>query len=172
MEIADIFVDAFTRVKEGVEAALAGLTDAELTYRADPQANTVAWLVWHLTRVEDDHICGVAGTEQAWTADGWCDRFGLPFDKGAHGYGHTSEDVGKVNVSAELLLEYRAAVSERTLTYVKGLKAADLDRVVDTRWDPPVTLGVRLVSVVEDEFQHLGQVGFVRGLVQRRAQSS
>jgi uncharacterized damage-inducible protein DinB len=171
VEIADIFVDAFTRVNEGVNAALEGLADAELTYRADPEANTIAWLVWHLTRVEDDHICGVAGTEQAWTAGGWYDRFGLPFDKSAHGYGQTHEEVAEVRVGADLLRGYRAAVSERTLEYVKGLKGADLDRVVDTRWDPPVTLGVRLVSVVEDEFQHLGQVGFVRGVV-LRAKSS
>ena len=169
MEIADIFVDAFTRIKEAVDATLAGLGEEELTFRADGEANSIAWLVWHMTRVEDDHICDVAGTEQAWTAGGWFDRFGLPFDKGAHGYGHTSAEVAQVRVSAELLGGYRAAVSHRTLEYVKGLQGPDLDRVVDRRWDPPVTLGVRLVSVIEDEFQHLGQAGFVRGLVQRRA---
>jgi hypothetical protein len=41
---------------------------------------------------------------------------------------------------------------------------ADLDRVVDKRWDPPVTLGVRLVSVVDDDAQHVGQAAYVRGL--------
>jgi len=172
MEIADIFVDAFTRIEEAWTRALEGLADAELTFRADPEANTIAWLVWHLTRVEDDHVSDVAGTEQAWTAEGWYDRFGLPFDKRAHGYGQTSEEVAKVKVGIDLLRDYRVAVSARTLEYVKGLKAGDLDRVVDTRWDPPVTLGVRLVSVVEDEFQHLGQVGFLRGIVGRRAKSS
>jgi hypothetical protein len=171
VEIADIFVDAFTRIEEGVEAALEGLADAELTFRADPEANTIAWLVWHLTRVEDDHVSDVAGIEQAWTAEGWYDRFGLPFDKRAHGYGQTTDDVAKVRVGVDLLRDYRAAVSARALEYVKGLKAADLDRVVDTRWDPPVTLGVRLVSVIEDEFQHLGQMGFLRGIVERRAKS-
>ncbi len=81
MEIADIFEDAFARIEQGVEAALDGLTGPDLTYRADPEANTIAWLAWHLTRVEDDHVSDVAGTEQAWTAEGWYDRFGLPFDK-------------------------------------------------------------------------------------------
>ena len=103
MEIADIFVDAFTRIKEGVDATLAGLGDAELTFRADAEANSIAWLVWHMTRVEDDHICEVAGTQQAWTAGGWYDRFGLPFDQAAHGYGHTSAEVAPVRASAELL---------------------------------------------------------------------
>jgi hypothetical protein len=125
-----------------------------------------------MTRVEDDHICEVAGTEQVWTAEGWFERFGLPFDKRAHGYGHSSEEVAQVRVSADLLRGYRAAVSRRTLEFVKGVSAMDLDRVVDRRWDPPVTLGVRLLSVVEDEFQHIGQAAFVRGLVLRRAKSS
>ncbi len=172
MEIADIFVDAFTRIKEGADATLEGLGEAELTLRADAQAISIAWLVWHLTRVEDDHVSDVAGSEQAWTAEGWSERFGLPFDKRAHGYGHSSEEVAQVRVGADLLRGYRAAVSRRTLEFVKGLRPGDLDRVVDRRWDPPVTLGVRLVSVVEDEFQHIGQAAFVRGLVLRRAKSS
>jgi len=172
VDIADIFGDAFTRIKEGVDATLEGLGEAELTFRADAEANSIAWLVWHMTRVEDDHVCDVAGTEQAWTAEGWFERFGLPFDKAAHGYGHNSEEVAQVKVSADLLRGYRAAVSRRTLEFVKGVSAGDLDRVVDRRWDPPVTLGVRLVSVVEDEFQHIGQAAFVRGLVLRRAKSS
>ncbi len=111
MEIADIFVDAFTRIEEGVDAALEGLADAELTFRADPEANTIAWLVWHLTRVEDDHVSDVAGTEQAWTAEGWYDRFGLPFDKRAHGYGQTSEEVAKVKVGIDLLRATTASPS-------------------------------------------------------------
>jgi uncharacterized damage-inducible protein DinB len=172
VEIADVFVDAFTRLKEAVHATLEGLDEEQLAFRADGEANSIAWLLWHLTRVEDDHVCDVAGVEQAWTAGGWFDRFGLPFDRGAHGYGHTSDEVAQVRASADLLSGYHDAVSAATIDYVKGLRAADLDRVVDRRWDPPVTLGVRLVSVVEDEFQHIGQAGFVRGLVERGAKSS
>jgi hypothetical protein len=172
VEIADILVDAYRRVREGADAVLEGLGEAELTFRADAEANSIAWLVWHMTRVEDDHICDVVGTEQAWTAGGWYERSGLPFDKAAHGYGHTSEEVAQVRLGADFLRGYRAAVSQQTLEYVKGLKVSDLDRVVDRRWDPPVTLGVRLVSVIEDEFQHIGQAAFVRGLVLRGAKAS
>ena len=150
---------------------LGGLGEDELTYRADAEANSIAWLVWHMTRVEDDHVCDVAGIEQAWTAGGWYDRSGAPFDRAAHGYGHSSEDVAQVKVGADFLRGYRAAVSRQTLEYVKNLTGADLDRVVDRRWDPPVTLGVRLVSVVDDELEHLGQASFVRGLVLRSQRS-
>ena len=138
-----------------------------LTWRADADANSIAWLVWHLTRIQDDHVADVAGVEQQWLADGWYDRFGLPFGPEAHGYGQTSDEVGQVDVDAELLGGYFDAVDAATTRYVTGLRADDLDRIVDERWDPPVTLGVRLVSVVDDDIAHAGQAAFVRGLAER-----
>ena len=146
--------------------------EAELAFRADGEANSIAWLIWHLTRVQDDHICDVAGTEQAWTAGGWADRFALALDRSATGYGHKPAEVALVRASAGLLSGYHDAVSQATIEFVKGLRGDDMDRVVDRRWDPPVTLVVRLVSVVEDDFQHIGQAGFVRGLVQRGVRSA
>ncbi|HEX3813623.1 MAG TPA: DUF664 domain-containing protein [Mycobacteriales bacterium] len=164
---ADLLIDAFGRIRGVVERAVAGLTADQLSYRADAEANSIAWLVWHLTRVQDDHIADAAGIEQVWTAQGWADRFGLPFDVSATGYGHGTPDVAAVRVSADLLTGYLDAVHEQTVRYVKGLGDADFDRVVDTNWDPPVTLGVRLVSVISDDLQHAGQAAFVRGLAER-----
>ena len=168
MNTADILGDAFGRIREAVHQAVTGLTPDQLAYRADAEANPVAWLVWHLTRVQDDHVAQVAGTGQAWTEAGWAERFGLPLDPRDTGYGHGQDQVAAVRSSAELLIGYYDAVHERTLRYVAGLSDADLDRVVDTRWDPPVTLGVRLVSVIADDLQHAGQAAFVRGIVERR----
>ena len=126
--------------------------------------------MWHLTRVQDDHVAEVAGVEQAWTAQGFDAAFGSPFPVEDVGYGQSSHEVGKLNVpSAETLLAYHDAVHELTLGYVGGLTDEDFDRVVDTRWDPPVTLGVRLVSVVNDTLQHVGQAAYVRGILLREA---
>lgn len=168
MEIHELLLDAYGRPHERVPEVVEGLTTEELAYRPDADANSIAWLVWHLARVEDDHIAGAAGHEQAWTVEGWADRFGLPFPVTAHGYGHSSEDVAKVVVPGELLVGYHDAVHARSVAFLSGLRPADLDRVVDDRWDPPVTLGVRLVSVVDDAAQHIGQAAYVRGLVERR----
>ncbi|MFV6032623.1 mycothiol transferase [Streptomyces sp. NPDC056264] len=165
---AGLLVDSFGRVRESVHEAVEGLTEDELAARADPDANSIAWLVWHLTRIQDDHLAGAFGTDQLWDADGWRDRFGLPFGKGATGYGQTSAQVGKVRAPADLLLGYHDAVHARTLDLVRSVTNADLDRVVDAAWDPPVTLGVRLVSVIADALQHAGQAAFVRGVVERR----
>ncbi len=168
MNIDAVLADALSRVRDGVPRIVEGLSEDDLAWRPDPEANSIAWLVWHLTRVADDHVAEVAGTEQVWTSGGWYERFGLPFPAAAHGYGHSSADVAAVRVPSGLLAGYHDAVAEAVLAYVGTLTPSDLDRVVDEGWDPPVTLGVRLVSVVNDASQHLGQAAYVRGLLERR----
>jgi hypothetical protein len=168
MDVSDLLTDALGRVREQLPDVVADLDDDELAWRPDPGANSIAWLVWHLTRIEDDHVSEVAGRKQTWTADGWSDRFGLPFPPEVHGYGMGAADVARVRVSGDLLAGYYDAVAEQTAAYVAGLTPDALDRVVDDRWDPPVTLGVRLVSVVNEVNAHLGQAQYVRGLLERR----
>ncbi|MCZ0980789.1 DUF664 domain-containing protein [Streptomyces diastatochromogenes] len=168
MNSAALLLDSFGRIREVVHETVEGLTEEGLTARVDPDANTVAWLVWHLTRVQDDHLADAFDTDQLWTSDGWADRFALPFPKHATGYGMTSAQVGSVRAPAELLLGYHDAVHARTEELVRAVTNTDLDRVVDTRWDPPVTLGVRLVSVIADDLQHAGQAAYVRGVLERR----
>jgi uncharacterized damage-inducible protein DinB len=169
METADVLVDAFERVRGITHRSVDGLGPEALAFRPDDDANSIAWLVWHLTRIQDDHIADVAGTEQIWTSKGWCERFALPFDPSETGYGHSRDDVAAVQVSsAELLTGYHDAVHERTVRYVQTLTPPDLDRIVDDAWDPPVSLGVRLVSVISDNLQHAGQAAYVRGLAERR----
>ncbi|SDD59187.1 mycothiol transferase [Glycomyces harbinensis] len=169
MDVSGVFADAFGRVREEVHAVLDGLSQERLDARPGPAANSIGWLVWHIARVQDDHVAGVAGREQTWTAGGWQERFGLPLATGDIGYGHTGEQVSQVSgVSAADLGAYYDAVHAATLDYVGALSADDLDRVVDEHWDPPVTLGVRLVSVVNDNQQHTGQAAYARGLLESR----
>jgi hypothetical protein len=162
----NILVDAFGRVRELVTDLTDGLTDQIATYRPDPEANSIAWLIWHLTRIQDDHVADLAQVEQVWPE--WRDRFGLPFGKWATGYGQGPKEVAAVRASGELLGQYHGAVHQLTLRYLDGITSAELDRIVDTRWDPPVTAAVRLVSVIGDTMQHLGQAAYVRGLAERR----
>jgi uncharacterized damage-inducible protein DinB len=167
---AEILVDGFERIRGVVHRALAGLTEEQLTYRVDDEANTIAWLVWHLTRVQDDHVADVAGVEQVWTAGRWADRFGLPFPSKATGYRQSPAEVQAVRgIAADDLAAYHDAVADQTVRYVETLTDGDLDRIVDTSWDPPVTLAVRLVSVISDDLQHAGQASFVRGVLGRRS---
>jgi hypothetical protein len=168
MTSAELLVDAFGRIRGVVHRVVDGLTPEQLAFRVDAEANSIAWLVWHLTRIQDDHLADAAQAEQVWTSQGWLERFGLPFDPLATGYGHRPDDVAAVQVdSDELLVGYHDAVHQQTTRYVSQLKDADLARIVDRSWDPPVSLGVRLVSVIADDLQHAGQAAFIRGIVQR-----
>ena len=163
---ADLLSDAFGRIQQLVSRTVAALTPEQLAYRPNPEANSIGWLIWHLTRIQDDHIADAAGSEQVWTAGGWYDRLGLPFDAGDTGYGHGPEQVDAVRISEpEQLLGYHDAVYQRTSEFVAGLDDKELARVVDASWDPPVTLGVRLVSVLGDDWQHVGQAAYIRGLL-------
>lgn len=169
MTTADLLQDAFGRIRAVVHEAVDGLTPEQLAFRPEPAANSIAWLVWHLTRIQDDHLAAVAGTEQVWTSGGWAGRFGLPFGPAATGYGHGSGEAAAVTAeSGELLTGYHDAAYEQTLRYVQKVTDDDLGRIVDESWDPPVTLSVRLVSVISDDLQHAGQAAYLHGLVIRR----
>ncbi|MEO8908513.1 MAG: DUF664 domain-containing protein [Microbacteriaceae bacterium] len=167
MASADLLIDAFDRVQKIVHAATRDASRDVLNYRADPEANTIGWLVWHLTRVQDDHLADAFDQPQLWIEDGWATRFGLPFDDAATGYGQTQDEVAAVNADAGLLRDYHDAVHDRSVALLGAVTQSDLDRVVDTSWDPPVTLAVRLVSVIADDLQHAGQASYVRGLATR-----
>ena len=165
----DLLIDAFGRIREVVHDVVEGLTEDQLATRLDSGANSIAWLVWHLTRVQDDHVSDAAETGQVWTSEGWAGRFELPFSRGATGYGHSSKDVARVSgVPAELLTGYHDDVHDRTVEYLGTLKVSDFDRIVDETWIPHVTLGARLISVISDDLQHAGQAAFVRGALERR----
>lgn len=167
MHAKDILIDGYDRIREEVHAAVEGLDPDVLAARPTDVSNSIAWLVWHLTRVQDDHLADAFGLDQVWLSQDWEKRFGLGLPRRDTGYGHSAAEVAKVRVSdGDLLTGYHDAVHAQSLQALRRLTAADLERVVDERWDPPVTLGVRLVSVLSDDLQHVGQAAYVRGLLQ------
>ena len=165
MDVNDLLLELGGRLPGLVRGAVEGLEEGQLTWAPAAGANPIAWLVWHLARVEDHQVCEVSGTQQRYVVDGWHERFGRPPDEHDHGYGHTAADVAMVRGTAVDLLAYHDIVHQRMMAFLGSLRAPDLDRVVDEDWDPPVTLGVRLVSVLDDCVQHAGQAAYVRGLL-------
>ena len=160
----ELLRDAFTRLIEHVDELTDGLTDETSTYRPTSSANSIAWLIWHSARVQDIQLADVAGVEQVWIRDGWVDRFGLDLPRNDTGYGHGPEQIAKVQAPADLLSGYYHAVHKLTLEYIASVTADELSRIVDTNWDPPVTASARLVSIIDDCAQHLGQAAYVRGI--------
>jgi uncharacterized damage-inducible protein DinB len=169
MDCKDLVIDGLGRVEEDLQRALQGLSADQLAFRPAETSNSIAWLAWHLARVEDDHVSELAGRPQAWIEEKWHARFGKPADSNDTGFGYSPGQVANISPdSAQLLLDYYAAVHRRSVEYLQKVTCDDMERVIDTRWDPPVTAGVRLVSVVNDCTQHVGQIAYVRGLIENR----
>jgi uncharacterized damage-inducible protein DinB len=164
---ADLLLDALGRVRETVHEVLDATPADRLAQPPVEGANTVAWLVWHLSRILDDHVSKAFGLDQVWTSAGWYDTFALPFPPAAHGYGHSVQDVLAVRVAADSLRGYHDAAQDAAAAVLRDVTDVDLDRIVDEHWDPPVTLAVRLVSVVNDCTQHAGQAAYARGMLTR-----
>jgi Protein of unknown function (DUF664) len=162
--IRELLRDAFTRLIEHVDQLTDGLTDEQADYRPTPSANSIAWLIWHSARVQDLQLAPIAGVDQVWIRDGWVDRFALDLPRNDSGYGHGPGEVVKVQAPVELLAGYYHAVHELTLEFVAGVTGEDLARIVDPNWDPPVTASARLVSIIDDCAQHLGQAAYLLSL--------
>ena len=177
----ELLRDSFTRLIEHVDDLTDGLTEKVSSYRPTPHANSIAWLIWHSARVQDVQVCDIVKaltdgrsepdgrsdkprSEDVWTRDGWVDRFGLDLPRDDTGFGHSAHAVAKVRASAELLAGYYHAVHDMTLEFVESLADNALEQIVDRRWYPPVTASARLVSVVDDCAQHLGQAAYLRGI--------
>jgi hypothetical protein len=165
VDVAPLLLELYGRIPPLARDAIDGVDLERLTESPTPGANTIAWLIWHLARVQDHHVAEIMATDQIWVGGDWAARFGLDPDPSNTGYGHSATDVAAVRpTTPEVLLEYLDAVDSRTRTMLKDLVESDLDRIVDERWDPPVTLGVRLVSIADDSLQHVGQAAFARGM--------
>jgi hypothetical protein len=166
VDVAALLLELYGRIPPLAHDVVEGLDPAQLNEPPAPGSNPIAWLVWHVARVQDDHIAEVLEAEQIWITGGWAPRFGLDPDAENTGYGHSARQVASVRPERPaVLLEYLDAVDARTRDMLARLAPEDLDRVVDRRWDPPVTLGVRLVSVADDCLQHAGQAAYVRGML-------
>jgi hypothetical protein len=166
MDASEMLIDLYGRIPPIAHEVVEGLDVGQLVAQPSADANPIAWLVWHIARVQDAELTGLVGNHQLWEEGDWAAGFGLEPDPTNHGYGHTADDVRAVRPrSTDALLDYFDAVTARTAEHLRTLSPADLDRVVDPNWDPPVTLGVRLISVADDGIQHIGQAAYVRGLL-------
>ncbi|MGN7200102.1 mycothiol transferase [Arthrobacter sp. SAFR-044] len=172
MQSKELLLEAFDRIPGLVRQVLDGLDPARLQHRPAGNGNSIAWLIWHTGRVEDAQVASAAGLEQVWTAEGFVNRFGLQLGERDTGYGHSSEQVDAVRAPRELLQEYYEAVHRQTVKVLDDVDDPGLDRVVDRHWNPPVTLGVRLVSILGDCLQHVGQAAYAKGLHSGTADTS
>ena len=167
MEGQQLIIDGYGRILQILERSLKGLTQEDLNELPHPDCNSMGWLAWHLTRVQDHHLADLIGEEQLWFRDGWHAKFNRASDPSDIGFGHSSADVAAFKApDVETLLEYHRVVLEQSKHYVNTLSAQDLDRELnEPQYQPLPTVGVRIISVMSDNLRHAGQVAYVRGLL-------
>ncbi|HEY7166615.1 MAG TPA: DinB family protein [Candidatus Binatia bacterium] len=166
MESAGLVLDALGRVREMVREALKDLSADELLAPPKPH---IAWLTWHIARVQDANFSGLIAKPQLWISGGWHARFRMPPDPKDYGSGHrqTPAQVDAFTVTDKgLLLGYHDAVFARTKEYLSTVTNADLNRVLnEPQYQPLPTLSIRLASVINCNTRHAGQIEYLRGLV-------
>lgn len=165
MDALDILRDLTSRPRTAAAALGDQLNPVSLNARPGGHDNSVAWLLWHTGREIDVQLAGLTGDEQVWTARGFDARFALGELGDSVGYGHSSAEARRIVVEdGTALLEYVDAALTAIDGYLEMVTAADLDETVDEQWDPPVTRGARLVSIVDDAVQHIAQAAYVLGM--------
>ncbi len=166
MDHRDILIDAARRPVDSARQVLEGIGADALHQMPDGEHSSIAWLVWHAARQQDAQIADMSDAGQVWQAQGWVERFGLDRPVEATGFGDSPSEVAKVRVGDPVVLSgYLEAVVARVIDYVAQLSPTDLDDIVDERWVPPVTRGVRIVSTIDDAVAHVGQAAYLRGLL-------
>lgn len=168
MKWKDLLIDGYSRIPGFLENVLKGLAQNDLDWQPRPDCNSIGWLIWHLTRQQDAQIASLMGEEQLWITDEWHGKFNRQPAPEDVGFGQSPEQVSEFKApAAVILLDYNRAVVERSKQYISDLSETDLARELNEPWFHPLpTVGVRLVSILDDSVLHAGQAAYVRGLRQ------
>lgn len=167
MEWQDLLKDGYSRIYEYMKHTLKGLDQNDLNWQPRNDSNSIGWLAWHITRQQDAQISSLIGEDQIWIKDRWFMRFNRPDDRNDVGFGHTKKQVQDFrSPDISILLDYQKAVSKRSMDYFMTLSKTDLEKELDEPWfHPTPTIGVRIISILEDSLLHAGQMAYIRGLI-------
>jgi len=134
MDIRDLFLEQHAAVHSAAvggnkasaaERTFGGLSDEQMRVRPREDLNSLAWLLWHISRAEDIFVNMVlAGREQVFE-DGWAKRLGV--SRRDFGIGMTSAEVTDLTRTIDVgaTREYRDTVGRRTREIVGGFTASD-----------------------------------------------
>ena len=159
-------------IRSGLEEYLAnlhqtldGLTSQELRLQAQPDANHIIYIVWHMARVEDGWIARASGLDQIWILSDWPQILGLNPERTNSGVDWSIDQVREMPVVAiEDLLGYYADVRDRTLAVFDKMTEADMGTTHVHGYYGTVTNAWIFGHIIVEESQHLGQIAFIRGM--------
>lgn len=160
------FIQAMTeRAYGGVKAACDGLTDEQLWYQLTPDSNSIARLVWHLSRVKDRLTSTITGESEVWAADDWAVQFGLDLE--GTGIGDSPEKVAAFHIGRYPLFGYLDDAHHATMRRLSKITAEQFDQPVVYVLGDSRPVCTALVGTVGDSSQHNGQIAYLRGMITR-----
>ena len=137
-------------------------TDEQLHFVPEQGSHSIAWCLWHTSRVEDLIISRVTGQEPVWSEE-WAARTGLPFD--GFGTGMSDDDARDVRVGdMAALAGYQDAVIERTTQFLANATDEDLEREIPAR-NGSESVGEAISLHMMGHFNgHRGEINTLRGM--------
>ena len=168
MEWQQLIIDFFVRISQELERVVSGLTIEDLNQQPNPDCNSIGWLAWHLTRSHDRNLSELARKQQLWVKDKWHAKFNRAPDPTDTGFNHSPDDVRAFrSPDGKTILEYHNAVLELAKQYIdNNLSENDLKRRVKSPTLKNVaTVRRRLLGIISEGLQHVGQAAYVRGLL-------
>jgi hypothetical protein len=170
MEWKGLILDGYDRMPQELEEVLKGLKKTDLDWQPKTECNSIGWTVWHLARVQDAQIAELMNEEQVYLKQKWYAKFERPTDPKDTGFGDTPQDVASFkSPSANVLSGYIRSTIDQSKTYINAISNTELDRVLDEPWfQPRPTVAVRLVSILADGHQHIGEASYIRGLLKAK----
>jgi uncharacterized damage-inducible protein DinB len=149
---------------QALQRTIEGLTPDEMRWQPTPHTNHIAWLVWHLARVEDRWVSRLRQAPEVWNDEGWANRFRM--DPESNGFGQTMEEVRAMpEIALQDLMAYFDAVRVVTRHYLEQATDADLAQTYPHPRFGECTGAWIVGHILVEESQHVGQVALIRGMV-------
>ena len=165
MSVKEFIREAMQLTRKDLLDNIRDLTAEELAWRPAPHSNSIGFLAWHITRVEDGWIQRpIQRKLHLWVADKWAERFGMPEEQRDMGYGYTVEQLQAFKTpSLELLLGYSQAVRDATLAFLDTWDPASDAIEVRAPWGT-MTVATTFQQLIWELNQHGGQIAYVKGI--------
>ena len=164
MRIGEFIEKSLAESNGYVNEAIKGLSTDQLAFRPQRHSNSIAFLLWHLARVEDLWINRILlGGKEIYELGGWYKKFGTPAQDSGFGYDVKTLDAWPIP-KLELLRAYAAAVREKTKVYINALNTKKMDESKDFGWSRG-TIGSALSHLITEVGEHTGQIGYIRGIM-------
>ncbi|MFC1994682.1 DinB family protein [Chloroflexota bacterium] len=164
MDTKELILASLEQSKGYLSKALDGLTQEEAAWSPRAECNSIAFISWHIARVEDFFVNrALQRKDELYESEGWQEKLGTPPKE--VGYQYTVGQLCAWPVpQLEVLRAYADSVREKTLAFLKHLAPARLSEVPRPDRSPD-SIGVTLGRISTEIALHVGQIAYLRGML-------